>query len=320
LSASVDVLIAARDCAGTIERAVRSALEQAEVRAVIVVDDGSIDDTAKRAESCDPTGSRVILERLCVSGGPSAARNIGIERSTAPWLAVLDADDFFVPERIGALLSQSAGSDFVADDLLHIRGDRLDHQGCVASLHSAQSERRRLTFEQFVLGNLTRRGAHRKELGYLKPLMYREFLVRHALRYDESLRFGEDYVLYARALAEGARFFIIPRAGYVAVERAASLSSRHTRRDLEALREKDLELMAMSHLTSIERDAVARHCADLDRRTQWLVLVDALQSRNIPKVLYTFFGSPALTLYLIVRLITEAPLQIRKRLKLLTHR
>jgi hypothetical protein len=87
--ARVDVLIVARDRADTIERAVLSALAQDEVRAAIVVDDGSTDDTAARARRCDPEGKRLIIERLPSSVGPSAARNIAIEISTAPWLAIL---------------------------------------------------------------------------------------------------------------------------------------------------------------------------------------------------------------------------------------
>ena len=93
--ACVDVLIAARDREDTIERAVSSALGEGEVRAVIVVDDGSTDDTAARARRCDSDGKRVIVKCLPHSRGPAAARNSAIEISTAPWLAILDADDFF---------------------------------------------------------------------------------------------------------------------------------------------------------------------------------------------------------------------------------
>jgi hypothetical protein len=97
---------------------------------------------------------------------------------------------------------------------------------------------------RMMLGQRLALGFHRKELGYLKPLIRRSFLDHHGLRYDEGLRLGEDYALYARALAAGARFLLVPTAGYVAVERADSLSARHNRRDLEALRNSDRELMA----------------------------------------------------------------------------
>jgi succinoglycan biosynthesis protein ExoU len=312
----VDVLIVARDRADTIERAVLSALAQDEVRAAIVVDDGSTDDTAARARRCDPEGKRLIIERLPSSVGPSAARNIAIEISTAPWLAILDADDFFLPGRIAALLSQSDDCDFLADHLTHVR---VGSEPQTPVTLAASAKPARLSFEQFVLGNVTRRGSHRKELGYLKPLIRRVFLDLHGLRYDDALRFGEDYALYARALAVGARFLLIPTIGYVAVERADSLSARHSRRDLEVLRNSDRELMAMN-LTPSEREAVAKHYADVDRRAQWLVLVEALQSHSYLRLPSTYFGPPALTLYLTGRLIAEVPLQIRKRLRRLRSR
>ena len=218
--ACVDVLVAGRDRADTIERAVSSALAQNEVRAVIVVDDGSGDDTAARASGCDPQNKRVIVQRLHSSIGPAAARNIAIEISTAPWLAILDADDFFLPGRLGALLSHADGGDLVADNLMQVSGTRPGDEFCTPIPSAASIEPRRVSFEQFILGNVTRRGFHRRELGYLKPLIRRSFLDHHGLRYDEHLRLGEDYALYARALAAGARFLLVPTAGYVAVERA----------------------------------------------------------------------------------------------------
>jgi succinoglycan biosynthesis protein ExoU len=311
VAACVDVLVVARDRADTIERAVSSALAQCEVRAVIVVDDGSSDDTAVRANWCDPQNRRVIIQRLRSSVGPAAARNMAIEISTAPWLAVLDADDFFLPGRLGALLSRAHEWDLVADDLLQL----LEHQACCqpgSSIPLAASiNPRRLSFEQFVLGNVTRKGYYRKELGYLKPLIRRSFLDFHALRYDERLRLGEDYALYARALAARARFLLVPIAGYVAVQRADSLSARHNRRDLEVLRNSDRELMTMN-LAPNEREALAKHLADLDRRMQWLVAVEALQAHNYLGFLAIFFRSAPLALYLMGRLLEQVPWQVRR--------
>ena len=45
--------------------------------------------------TCDPNGERLIVKRLSCSVGPSAARNVGLQMSTSPWLAILDGDDFF---------------------------------------------------------------------------------------------------------------------------------------------------------------------------------------------------------------------------------
>jgi succinoglycan biosynthesis protein ExoU len=314
----IDVLIAARNRADTIERAVTSALVQNAVRAVIVIDDGSTDDTVIRARQCDTHGKKLILECLASSVGPAAARNVAIGISTAPWLAILDADDFFLPGRIAALLPQLDNCDFVADELIHIR-EHGEYKLPKAVSQTFATKPRVLTFEQFVLGNVSQRGSQRKELGYLQPLMRRQFLEQHGLRYNENLRFGEDYDLYARALMTGARFLLVPTRGYIAVERADSLSSRHSRLDLETLRDNDRELMTTKDLSHSQRDALVAHQWDLNRRAQWLVLVESLQSRRYLQSLSLFFRSPALTGYLAERLITEAPAQLRKRLKSRRH-
>ena len=254
----MDVLIAARDRADTIERAVASALAQEEVNVVIVVDDGSIDDTAARARRCDPDGERVIVKCLNTSVGPSAARNVGLQISTSPWLAILDGDDFFLPGRIRKLLCWSAEWDVIADDPLQIAEDQIGHETPRPMLSNLSREPREISLEQFVLGNIARRGALRRELGFVKPLIRRAFIEGHGLRYDERLRLGEDYALYARALAAGARFILAPAAGYVSLMRADSLSARHSRQDLERLRDSDCELMALETLTARERRAVVK--------------------------------------------------------------
>jgi glycosyltransferase involved in cell wall biosynthesis len=89
-----------------VAEAVRSALDQgAAVTEVIVVDDGSVDDGAAAVEAiADP---RVILVRQ-PNGGVSSARNRGIERAGADYVAFLDADDFWLPGFVDAIRTMIA--------------------------------------------------------------------------------------------------------------------------------------------------------------------------------------------------------------------
>jgi succinoglycan biosynthesis protein ExoU len=310
----VDVVVAARDRADTIQRAVRSALAQEEVRAVIVVDDGSTDDTAARARECDVEGKRVCVERLRSSLGPSAARNIAIEKSRAPWLAILDGDDFFLPGRIRTLLKVADDWDFVADDLLQVPSDAPDSQDAMATLLGASFKQRSLNLEQFVLGNIPQPGFVRKELSFLKPLIRRSFLDRHKLRYNEALRLGEDYAFYAHALAAGARFFVHPAAGYVSLVRPDSLSARHTRQELELYRDSDCKLIATTNLTPNERRALTKHYSSVDCRVQILNVIEAIKSGNGSQFLTAFFRSPAVTLFITKSLVVEARRRSRRSL------
>ena len=156
-----------------------------------------------------------------------------------------------------------------------------------------------LDFETFVLGNVSQWGSLRKELGFLKPLMRRSFLDRHGLRYDETLRLGEDYALYARALALRARFRVLPNCGYVSVDRPNSLSSCHTMQDLERLRDFDFVLREINGITTRERRAIRRHYNSVDGRAQWCALVDAVKARSIPRSVAPFFCSPSVSYFLV---------------------
>src|SRR5215467_12239962 len=89
---TVDVIIAARNRSDTIERAILSALTAPEVRHVFVVDDGPTDETAARARQCNANSGRVIVEHLRTNLGPSAALNVALRISTAPWVTILDGD------------------------------------------------------------------------------------------------------------------------------------------------------------------------------------------------------------------------------------
>lgn len=317
-----DVIIAAWNGGATIERAMLSALAEPEVRSVIVVDDGSTDDTAARAQALALSWTpRVIVRRLPTNRGPSVARNIGLELSNSPWVAILDADDFFRPGRMAKLFSLADSYDFVADDLdqvLHGRNIQVDT--LLPSLLEIGRQKSsvpwQLDLEAFALGNIGDVG----HLGYLKPIMRRSFLDRHSLRYDEGLRLGEDYSLYARALALRGRFLVMPQHGYVSVNRPDSLSRRHRKLDLERLRDADLEIAAMSGLTPREHRAVRRHYRTVDARAQWEAVIEAIKTRSVSHFIGPFFHSPTVSAFLLGNLLTQLRVRSRKRLTFLTKR
>lgn len=91
----IATVIPAYNAAGTIAKAIASAQDQQRPPdEIIVVDDGSTDDTAAVAAA---TGVRVIRQ---ANGGPASARNAGIDSTSAEWIAFLDADDSWRPEKL----------------------------------------------------------------------------------------------------------------------------------------------------------------------------------------------------------------------------
>ncbi len=300
--AVVDILVAAWNRSDTIERAITSALGEAEVRQLIVIDDASTDDTFSRASRTSAGSERVVVRRLSSNSGPAAARNRALEISTAPFVAILDGDDFFQPGRMGKLLAHASDFDFIADIILEVSGTGALHP----MMFKGEFEPWRLDFATFVNGNSTPRGQGRNELGYFKPLMRRAFLDQCKLRYDERLRLGEDYALYAKALALGAKFLVTPALGYVSQPRPDSLSARHTKRDLEKLRDVDKELASITSLSDRDRRALRGHYRSVDSRVQWLGVIDAFKRRDPTGFLWPFARSPEVSLFLARKLFKEA--------------
>jgi succinoglycan biosynthesis protein ExoU len=304
-SNQVDVVIAAWNRAGSIDRAINSVIDEAAVRQVIVADDASTDGTAEIVATLARDQPKIRLIRSQVNQGPAAARNRAIDSGTAPWIAILDGDDYLEAGRLGRLLAASAHCDIVADDLIQVSDDI--PRRTLLDL----AEPRMIDLAAFIDGNINRRGAPRREMGFLKPILSRDFLNRHGLRYDPALRLGEDYVLYAQALAAGARFRLIPASGYVAVLRGDSLSARHSRRDLEALREADHRLLAQAPLSVAARAALRQHKAQLDGKIQWLEVIEAVKARDPVRFLRGCTLSPGVAAEIAGRLAEQAYLRTR---------
>ena len=92
------VIIPAYNAERYIAKAIESCLNQTyPPHEIIVVDDASTDSTVTVAESF-PAPVRII--RLTENLGVAVARNRGVEASTGDWIAFLDADDWFLPEKL----------------------------------------------------------------------------------------------------------------------------------------------------------------------------------------------------------------------------
>lgn len=119
----VTVVIPAYQAGKYLQTTLQSLQQQTELPdAVVVIDDGSTDDTAKIAEAAGAT--LVRQERK----GPGAARNRGLELTRTEFVAFLDADDWYSPdklERSVKLLDQLRAA-CISNDAWVVRGDRIE--------------------------------------------------------------------------------------------------------------------------------------------------------------------------------------------------
>jgi len=105
----VSVVIPARNASATIRRALDAVLAQTyRPLQVLVVDDASDDDTGHIVEGYG--AAEIELIALTKHRGAGAARNEGIARARGEYVAFLDADDEWLPEKTARQMAVLAGS------------------------------------------------------------------------------------------------------------------------------------------------------------------------------------------------------------------
>jgi glycosyltransferase involved in cell wall biosynthesis len=142
-SALLSVIIPAYNAARYLGAAIESVLAQAwQPLEIIVVDDGSTDDSVQVAQRYQPL-VQCVQQANC---GPGAARNWGIRIAQGEFLAFLDADDLWLP---GKLASQMGHLDahpeldmvfgqvkqFISPELTPAQQPMLSAQPIMAGLH-----------------------------------------------------------------------------------------------------------------------------------------------------------------------------------------
>jgi glycosyltransferase involved in cell wall biosynthesis len=101
----ITAVIPAYNCAAYVGQAVESVLCQTRpVDEIIVIDDGSTDNTASVLA---PYSDRIRYVKQ-ENRGASAARNRGVELAQGDWIALLDADDVWTPDKIQRQLQAAA--------------------------------------------------------------------------------------------------------------------------------------------------------------------------------------------------------------------
>lgn len=223
---NVSVIIAARNAQATIAVAIRSALDQTmSDLEVIVVDDGSNDGTARVVEEIARHDARVVLLSHAENAGVSAARNTAITTARGNWLAVLDADDAFAPNRLELLLdaAERRGLDGVIDNLMRI--DARDGRPIGPAFPAAWMQSEEPIPPAFLL---ERDFPHRQEMGfgYSQPVVRTSVFHAFVGRYDTSLICAEDTLALQQMLSRGARIGVVDHATYIYNIDPASSSHR----------------------------------------------------------------------------------------------
>jgi glycosyltransferase involved in cell wall biosynthesis len=171
---------------------------------LVVVDDGSTDDTAEVVARVARDDPRIVLERRPPTG-VSAARNAGIAAASGEWLGFLDSDNTWVPHFLEVMVG-------------HLRDEGLDAgHAVVDTLNEPDDEDsgRYLAFDGGLEHLLVRNHID------LNALMVRTRVAREAGGFDESLRRWVDHDFAIRV----AGLTTIPLVPFVGVRYDHALDS-----------------------------------------------------------------------------------------------
>ena len=182
---TISVIIPTYNRAHTLKRALDSVLAQTRpADEIIVVDDGSSDDTEQLIQQHYPQVTYIKQ----ANQGVSAARNRAIEIATGEWLALLDSDDEWLPEKLAtqlALLEQQPEHQLIHSDEIWIRnGVRVNQM----KKHSKKG------------GHIFQNCLPLCAISPSAAMIHRDLFTEVGL-FDESLPACEDYDLWLRITA-----------------------------------------------------------------------------------------------------------------------
>jgi len=225
----VSVIIPAYNAGPFLEQAVRSIQAQTHTdHEIVVVDDGSTDDTAKVMAAFGDGIIPVYQENQ----GAAAARNAGVAASSGSYLAFLDADDWIAPDK---LATQSRYLDSHPDVGLVAGGlEIVDAQGRHLSVHKPWVHVPVITLQALTFVGLV--GVH-------GVLLRREAFDRVG-GFDTAITHVEDMDLWWRLMVAGCRFAWLP--GIVGSYRVhgTSLSQGFQRHHDKSIALMDRQLMS----------------------------------------------------------------------------
>lgn len=183
MKTTVSIIIPAYNQAQWLPDAVNSALNQTVHCEVIVVNDGSTDNTSEVAKMFDVK----LIEKE--NGGLSSARNSGIKQSTGEWILTLDADDKISPEFVEKCLKYKDEYDIIGTGQEEF-GDSNNK-----SLFKTNP-----TFKDFIQNN---------QINCCS--LFRKEIWNTIGGYDENMRIGyEDWDFWLRATQKGYKVITIP--------------------------------------------------------------------------------------------------------------
>lgn len=184
----ISIVTPAYNCAATLEATVESVLRQTDANwELLLVDDGSQDTTWETIQRLSARDARIRAVRNEINCGVGATRNRGVSLARGDWIAFLDSDDLWEPDKLEKQRAlhrrhPEAGLLYTGSGFLTADGRRLDYV-----LHVPE----RIERHELLRQNL---------ISCSSVLVRRELLERFPMQDGRDLH--EDFVVWLRILSE----------------------------------------------------------------------------------------------------------------------
>jgi glycosyltransferase involved in cell wall biosynthesis len=186
MNSQISVIIPAFNAERYLAAAIASVLAQTLPPAeIIVVDDGSTDDTAAVARRWP------VRYQHKTHGGVATARNLGVELARGEWLAFLDADDLWLPDKLAGQMARFASE----PDLDLLFGQVEQFHSPDVPQHAAFLPDGNRFLDGYVAGTLLLRRDTFLRLGF----------------FATTWEVGDFYEWYARAQDAGLKIAVLPQ-------------------------------------------------------------------------------------------------------------
>jgi len=232
----VSVIIPAYNSSNWIVQTIRSVQEQCYSNLeIIVVDDGSVDQTRQLLEAIDEP--RLII-LACEHRGTSAARNLGIERATGEFITFLDSDDLWssdmIESHVAALQNRpTAGVAYCWRSKINEEDELIGY--FPTAFHEGNIYSSLITNSILSCGSLLARSEVIKEVG----------------KFDERIEFGEDSDYWLR-LAFCTQFVLVPKYQFMYRKHANSTTAELYSNNKKIERYQVSRLLIKENLTTLD--------------------------------------------------------------------
>lgn len=196
-----------------LEHAAESVLNQSEVTDLLVINNATDDQSIEKLSKGALSSAKVVNTGRNL--GPAGGRNLGIKKARSEWLAFLDGDDYWLPQRVEKMLAAVEADqsvDVVFADAL------IEQDGTLTKT--------RQSLLMPVPGNTNNMLEHlfKRNCINMCAVLMRTELAKKVL-FDEQLQSAEDYDFWLRVAATGAKFKYIDEPLVVYRRYGKSLSS-----------------------------------------------------------------------------------------------